>query len=89
MYENNLNRFFNDYPDGRLISTIRDPKSWYVSAKKNSTRRKYQNIKDSIEMWKCSANAMLNNRKKYGDKVYLMSFEKLINEPKYCMQKLS
>ena len=47
MHKNSLERFFADYPDGKLISMIREPKNWYVSAHRHAPKT-YKDIKKSV-----------------------------------------
>ena len=47
MSDKNIDLFFKIYPNGKLISIIRDPKSWLMSAKKHS--KSYEDTKVSLE----------------------------------------
>jgi hypothetical protein len=88
MYEDSLERFFADYPDGKLVSMIRDPKSWYASAHRKRAHD-YLSPQEAIPLWKASATAMLTSKQRYGDKVYLMSFEKLLRDTSGCIRALA
>ncbi|MGD9097875.1 MAG: sulfotransferase, partial [Desulfobacterales bacterium] len=70
MFEANMASFFSVYPEGRLISIIRDPKNWYPSAAKHKPLV-YNNLEDALALWKQSAVAMAHNKEKYGERVCL------------------
>jgi hypothetical protein len=88
MYASSVERFFADYPDGKLISIIREPKSWYVSASRHSANQ-YPSIEEAIGLWMKSAQAMLDNKCKFGDQVYLIAFENLLQNLEDCMRSLA
>jgi len=73
----NMDIFFEVYPDGRLISLIRDPKNWFPSALRHGPKL-YGDIKLAIFQWKESAQAMLRNKKRYSDRICLIKFEDLV-----------
>ncbi len=88
LFENNMKSFFQIYPDGRLISIVRNPKNWYPSAARHRPEV-YHNIETSLEFWKTSASAMLRNKEKYGDRVCLLTFEDLIGRTDAVMRYLA
>ncbi len=88
MYQKSLERFFVDYPDGKLVSIIREPKNWYVSANRHSPKT-YKDVKKSVQLWEASAKMMLTSKKRYKDKVYLLSFDNLIQDTETTMRLLA
>ncbi len=88
MDKDNMKSFFEIYPDGRLISIIRDPKNWYPSAA-NHKPLIYGDIKKALLLWKQSAAAMLHNRERYGDRVCVLNFEDLICNTEAVMRYLA
>jgi hypothetical protein len=88
MSQDNMESFFEIYPDGRLISVIRDPKNWYPSASRHKPRV-YGNIRKALDLWKRSAQAMLWNRERYGDRVCVLTFEDLVSETEAVMRYLA
>jgi hypothetical protein len=88
MYEKNMESFFEIYPDGRLISIVRNPKNWYPSASRHKPSV-YNDIKESLELWKMSVFSMLKNRSRYGDRVCLLTFEDLIGKTEAVMHHLA
>jgi len=88
MNRDNMESFFKIYPDGRLISIIRDPKNWYPSAIRHKPRI-CRGIQDGVDLWKKSAQAMLWNKDQYGDRVLIITFEDLITKTKSVMRYLA
>jgi len=88
MIEESVKSFFTDYPDGKLISMIREPKNWYSSASRHEPDT-YSNIKESMTLWEGSAKAMLLNKKEYSNRVYLMSYDQLVDNTEACMRHLT
>ena len=88
MRRDNMESFFEIYPDGRLISVIRDPKNWYPSASRHKPRV-YGNIGEALDLWKESAQAMLWNKERYGDRVRILTFEDLVSKTESVMRYLA
>lgn len=81
-------RFFADYPDGRLVAIVREPRSWYGSALAYNSDR-YGNPEVSIRLWAASAEAMIAAKRKHGDSVFLISFEQLLGDTQGTMRALA
>ena len=64
--ETNMASFFKIYPDGRLISVVRDPKNWFPSANRHQVD-KYGNITKALNQWNESTRSMVRNKKNYGE----------------------
>jgi len=88
MSKDNMESFFHIYPDGRLISVIRDPKNWYPSASRHKPRV-YGNIRKALELWKRSAQSMIYNKERYGDRVCILTFEDLVGKTEAVMRYLA
>ena len=86
--ETNMASFFDAYPDGRLISVVRDPKNWFPSANRHQTK-KYGDIAEALDQWNDSARSMVRNKKKYGDRVCIITFEDLVTRTGPVMRYLS
>ena len=86
----NMRMFFETYPDGRLISLVRDPKNWYPSARNHKTNKnKYDEICKAIDQWKESTEAMVRNKLEFNERVCLLRFEELVGETAAVMRYLS
>ena len=88
MSKDNMETFFEIYPDGRLISLVRDPKNWFPSAIRHKPRI-CRDIEEGIDLWKKSAQAMIENQETYGDRVCIITFEDLITRTKSVMHYLA
>jgi len=88
MDNDNMEAFFEIYPDGRLISIIRDPKNWYPSAAKHKPLV-YEDINKSLDLWQTSARAMLRNKERYSDRVCILTFEDLVGKTESVMRYLA
>jgi hypothetical protein len=88
MTKENMESFFEVYPDGRLISLIRDPKDWFPSATKRWPDS-YTDVGRAASEWNESARAMLWNKERYGDRVCLIQFEDLIRKTEGIMRFLA
>jgi hypothetical protein len=84
----NMNSYFDIYPDGVLISVIRDPKNWFPSAVRHNLD-KYGNIRRALNQWNESAQSMLWNKKTYGDRVCIISFNDLVKRTEAVMRYLA
>jgi Sulfotransferase family len=86
----NMDRFFADYPDGRLIQILRDPKGWYPSAK-NHVQSGFgkKGPEHILNRWRVSAESMLHNRGRFGDKVIIVRFEDIVGRTEATMRALA
>jgi hypothetical protein len=86
--ETNMASFFKIYPDGRLISVVRDPKNWFPSAKRHQLE-KYGDITKALDQWNESARSMIRNKKVYGDRVCIITFNDLVQRTESVMRYLA
>jgi len=89
-HETAVSGFFDSYPDGRLVQVIRDPKTWYPSAKRNKKSGLADKAPEEIlSAWCASANSILRNRAAHGQKVIVLRFEDLVGDTERTMRKLA
>ena len=84
----NMESYFDIYPDGKLISVIRDPKNWFPSAVRHNLD-KYGDIRQALSQWNESAQIMLWNKEMYGDRVCIINFDDLVRRTEAVMRYLS
>jgi hypothetical protein len=84
----NMEFFFEIYPDGRLISLVRDPKNWFPSALRH-VPEKYGDLRGALSQWNESARAQLWNKERYGDRVCIIKFEDLVGKTETVMRYLA
>jgi hypothetical protein len=81
-----LERLFGIYPDGRLISILRDPLGWYASAQRRSQATQPEEL---LEVWKRSVAQMLDASRRYPERVFIVRFEELVLETEAAMRRLA
>ena len=90
MVPQSIQSFFAVYPDGRLISIIRDPKNWFPSAHRHNDKKgKYEDIERASHQWIENAQAMIDNKARYEPLVSLICFEDLIGKTQRVMRYLA
>jgi hypothetical protein len=80
----NLERFFSAYPDGRLISIVRDPRAWYVSAARYKAEQ-YADIDVALDLWRMSTEAAIEAAGRFGERVLVLTYEQLVLDAKATM----
>jgi hypothetical protein len=92
MSKENMGSFFEIYPDGRLISIIRDPKNWYPSALRHNQKikkDKYADIHSAMNQWQECTLSTLENKERYGSRVCVIRFEDLVSKTEAVMRHLA
>jgi sulfotransferase family protein len=84
----NLERFFAAYPEGTLISIVRDPRSWYVSAS-NYAPELYGDVEIALELWRRSAESAIEAGDQYGERVIMLTYERLLEQPEATMSLIA
>jgi hypothetical protein len=79
-------KLFELYPDGRLISILRDPLSWFSSAQGRDPEADPEAL---LELWKRSAREMIEAKGRYGDRVLIVRFDDLVRETEKTMRALA
>jgi hypothetical protein len=82
-----VERFFAAYPDGRLVSIVRDPKGWFESARRY--KDSYADLEGAIGEWRTSTLAAVEEKRRRPDCVILLSYEQLVREPERVMRGLA
>jgi hypothetical protein len=84
----NVERFFAAYPEGTLISIVRDPRAWYVSAAKHFPKH-YSDLDVGLGLWRRSTEAAVEARERFGERVVLLTYEQLVLETEVAMRELA
>ena len=85
MYPNSLKTFFGTYNSGYLISIIRHPIDWLVSAQKHD--KQYENPNDALNLWLSSALSSIEAEKDY-ENIKIILFKDIITNTEKVMKKL-
>jgi hypothetical protein len=84
----NVDHYFAAYPDGTLISIVRDPRAWYESAAKH-TPAEYGDVDAALSLWRSSAEATIAAAERHGERVLVLTYEELVLEPERTMRAVS
>jgi Sulfotransferase family len=82
-----VERLFAAYPDGLLVSVVRDPRGWYASARGH--RGYYEDLEQSIGLWSASTEAAIEAAARFGERVALLTYEELLEDPEAAMKALA
>ena len=82
-----VERYFAAYPDGLLVSIVRDPRGWYASARRH--RKYYADLEQSIGLWRASTEAAIEASGRFGDRVVVLTYEQLVEEPEATVAALA
>ena len=80
--------FFADYPDGRLVAVLRDPESWWASARLYDPVT-YGDLEFALEIWRHSATEMMEARRERPEATIVVRFERLVAETRPTMRALA
>jgi len=88
MYEGEAEKYFRDYPDGLMISLVRNPLTWYASVKKHSFKidDSFSEFETREDMWMTSLQRSLELKHKYPNKVLLLTYEQVVNHTEPVMR---
>lgn len=75
------------YRDGRVIALVRDPWSWYASARRWEPR--WRDREYALEYWCRTAKGTLKWKKRTKAQVHLLSFEDLLTKTEETMRRLT
>ena len=84
----NMDQFFRIYPDGKLITLVRDPLNWFPSAMRH-VHDKYGNLENAVAQWLTNAQAAIANKERYGSRVCILRFEDLVGKTEAVMRHIS
>jgi hypothetical protein len=79
--------FFSVYPDGWLVSIVRDPRGWYESAR--LYKDSYEDVDAALAEWRASTEAAIAAKEARPDRVAVLSYEQLVQEPERVMRALA
>jgi len=88
MVEDSLDRFARDYPDGYLVSSVRHPAGWYASAMQHKYGEKYGSLENVLDHWLRSTRAILEAKRRFGDRLIVCTFESLIGDTEAFMRRV-
>jgi hypothetical protein len=87
LHAKSVERFFRDYPDGRLVTIVREPRAWFASASRH--RAQYEELEPAMKLWRASAAAAVDARERYGDRAILLTYEQLVQDTEGTMRRVA
>jgi Sulfotransferase family len=78
---------FAAYPDGMLVSIVREPRAWYASARAQGGRDKSVDV--GMERWRRNVERTLEGIELYGDRVVALTYEELVTDTEATMAALA
>jgi Sulfotransferase family len=81
-----LDKLFELYPDGRMISILRDPESWFSSSQGRDPEADPEAL---IEQWKRSAREMIDAKDRFPKTVLIVRFDELVRKTEATMRTVA
>lgn len=85
MASGSVERFINDYPDGHIVSSVRDPRTWYASSSRHN--KQYADVKAAIDLWKISTQGIVRLKQVKPDYIFVSTYEALVQDTEGTMAK--
>jgi hypothetical protein len=82
-----LDAFRSLYPDGKLVSVVRDPRSWIVSAARRNARYRDRGV--ATALWREAVETALALREERPDAVAIVAFEALVGDTERTTRALA
>jgi hypothetical protein len=82
-----VERFFDDYPDGTLITTVRNPCGWYLSFRGH--RDANVEVEGALGLWRRSATVGLEAHERHPERVVVVLYEALVRDTETTMRRIA
>lgn len=83
-----VRRFARDYPDGRIVTLVRSPRSWRVSSLKHDARL-HGDLQHSLAIWRQSAEVSLALSRSNPAGVLMTTYEQLVGDTEATMRRIA
>ena len=80
-------RWSSDYPDGRLLTLLRDPRGWYASARPH--KQHYRDLEGALAEWQRGADEIAAAKRESPDRVFVVTYERLVAESEQTMRAIA
>ena len=84
----NVERYFAAYPEGTLVSIVRNPRAWYESAAGHMPEH-YSDVDGALALWSASTDATIAAAERYGERVLVLTYEQLVGDPESTMRRVA
>jgi len=88
MHPERVKQFFDVYPEGKLVSILRDPKIW-IRATSAQQEKNYPDAQSAVNHWRESTIATIRNKDVFGNRVCIVRYEDLTGNTEAVMRHLS
>ena len=88
MYRESADRLLADYPDGFVLSSIRDPRTWFASSSRHSAEA-YPEVETAIDLWMSSTQQILERQRSSDGRVIAFTYEDLVTDTKGVMTQVA
>ncbi len=85
MLDKSVDDFFETCPEGKIVTVIRSPASWYASARAHG----YEDIKNAMDLWAQSAQASINLAERRPDACKQLFFDDLVLDNQKVMEDVA
>ena len=82
----NIERFLADYPDGKAMIVLRDPVSWFASARRHSNE--YEEVSAAMSLWTGTHSVLLDGIRRHPRQFLVVRFEDLVSDPRRVMERV-
>ena len=87
MVPDSTERYIRDYPDGHIISSVRDPRTWYASSRRHS--KDYKDVRNAISQWKLSTERVIRLKKERPNYIFVTTYERLVSDTEKIMRNMA
>ena len=87
MFPDSTERFIQDYPDGHIVSSVRDPRTWYASSSRHNPV--YKDVQEAIRLWKESTEKIIELKKERPNYIFVSTYDRLVSETEDTMQRIA
>jgi hypothetical protein len=84
-----IERFFEDYPDGTFISIVRNPCGWYLSFRRDRDANVDADVEGALGLWRRSTAAALEARERRPERVLVVLYEALVRDTETTMRRIA
>jgi hypothetical protein len=88
MSKESVEGFFETYPDGTLLTMLRNPVSWYASALRHN-QAEYEDLDQALDLWIASARSSADAKRARQERVIVVPYEDLVLRTKKVMKRLA
>jgi len=87
----NIQGFLSDYPDGGLVSVIRDPVSWWASRRGHLRHGevRHGDLDLELKQWNKMAKAAIFYKREYPERFMLLRFDSLVRHRRSVMERFA